>query len=174
MTIKKKHSRAAATEPTAKTRRTKVAHGDTAQVESSPRTEPGVAKAAQASSSWTPEMAAGGPPLVNETAAAAQTEVLVETAATTPAPSPEQSVSPANKLSALDAAAKVLGETGQAMSCAEMIAAMAAKGYWSSPKGRTPAGTLYSGILRELQTKGEKARFCKSERGKFRLNRSLS
>jgi hypothetical protein len=74
-------------------------------------------------------MAAGGPPLVNETAATAQTEALVEMAATTPAPSPEQSVSPANKLSALDAAAIVLGETGQAMSCAEMIVAMAAKGY---------------------------------------------
>ena len=41
------------------------------------------------------------------------------------------------------AAAKVLGETGQAMSCPELITAMAAKGYWQSPKGRTPAGTLF-------------------------------
>jgi len=73
------------------------------------------------------------------------------------------------KLSALDAAARVLGETGQAMSCPELIAAMAARGYWSSPRGRTPAGTLYSAVLREMQTKGDQARFRKSARGKFTL-----
>src|SRR5262249_23922980 len=33
------------------------------------------------------------------------------------------------QLSALDAAARVLGEKGQAMNCQEMIEAMAAKGY---------------------------------------------
>jgi len=37
------------------------------------------------------------------------------------------------KLSALDSAARVLTESGQAMNCQEMIEAMAAKGYWSSP-----------------------------------------
>jgi hypothetical protein len=31
---------------------------------------------------------------------------------------------------------------------------MAAKGYWTSPAGRTPTATLYSAILRELKTKG--------------------
>jgi hypothetical protein len=46
---------------------------------------------------------------------------------------------------------------------------MAAKGYWQSPKGRTPAGTLYSALLRELQTKGDQARFRKTGRGKFAL-----
>jgi hypothetical protein len=73
----------------------------------------------------------------------------------------------AKKLSALDAAARVLAEAGTALTCQEMIAAMAAKGYWTSPGGKTPAATLYSAILRELQTKGEKARFRKTERGKF-------
>jgi hypothetical protein len=73
------------------------------------------------------------------------------------------------KRSALEAAVRVLAETGQAMSCPELITAMAAKGYWSSPKGKTPASTLYASFLRELQTKGENARFLKSERGKFRL-----
>jgi hypothetical protein len=73
----------------------------------------------------------------------------------------------------LDAAAKVLGETGQAMSCPKLIAAMAEKGYWSSPHGRTPAATLYSALLRELQTKGEQARFVKVERGKFPLRRAV-
>jgi HB1, ASXL, restriction endonuclease HTH domain len=74
------------------------------------------------------------------------------------------------KLSALDAALKVLVETGQPMNCQEMIAAMAAKGYWSSPGGKTPAATLYSAILRELTTKGNEARFKKTERGKFASN----
>ena len=73
------------------------------------------------------------------------------------------------KLSALDAAVRVLGESGQAMNCQEMIAAMAAKGYWSSPGGKTPSATLYSAILRELKTKGSDARFRKTERGKFSL-----
>jgi hypothetical protein len=76
---------------------------------------------------------------------------------------------PAHKRSALDAAAKVLGETGQAMNCQELLAAMAAQGYWSSPKGLTPAATLYSALLRELQTKGGQARFVKVQRGKFAL-----
>jgi hypothetical protein len=41
--------------------------------------------------------------------------------------------------------------------------------YWRSPKGRTPAGTLYSAVLREIQTKGDKARFRKTARGQFAL-----
>ena len=73
------------------------------------------------------------------------------------------------KPSALDAAARVLGESGEAMNCQEMIEAMAAKGYWSSPGGKTPSSTLYSAILRELKTKGGDARFRKTERGKFSL-----
>src|SRR5467141_474021 len=73
------------------------------------------------------------------------------------------------KTSALDAAAKVLAEAGAAMTTQAMIEAMAAKGYWSSPGGQTPAATLYSAVLRELSTKGEQARFVKTERGKFGL-----
>jgi hypothetical protein len=71
------------------------------------------------------------------------------------------------KLSALDAAAKVLGETGQPMNCQQMIAVMAAKGYWTSPGGKTPAATLYSAVLREITAKGTARRFVKAERGKF-------
>jgi hypothetical protein len=78
----------------------------------------------------------------------------------------------ANKLSALDAAVKVLGETGQPMTCHELITAMAAKGYWTSPAGRTPAATLYAALLRELQGKGEQARFVKTARGQFALRGS--
>ena len=71
------------------------------------------------------------------------------------------------KMSAIDAAAKVLGEAGAAMNCQEMIKAMGEKGYWTSPGGKTPHATLYSAILRELQNKGNDARFQKTERGKF-------
>ena len=46
---------------------------------------------------------------------------------------------------------------------------MADKGYWSSPGGKTPHATLYSAILREIQAKGDQARFVKAERGKFAL-----
>jgi hypothetical protein len=52
----------------------------------------------------------------------------------------------AKKLSALDAAAKVLAETGQPMTCQALIVAMAEKGYWTSPAGRTPAATLYTAV----------------------------
>jgi len=83
----------------------------------------------------------------------------------TPAPS-----KPPKKMSALDAAAKVLTETGRPMSCPELIAAMAAKGYWSSPNGKTPAATLYAAITRETTTKGAAARFRKVGRGQFAGN----
>jgi HB1, ASXL, restriction endonuclease HTH domain len=73
----------------------------------------------------------------------------------------------AERLSALDAAAKVLGETGQPMTSGELIEAMAKKGYWSSPNGQTPAATLYAAMIREIGKKGKESRFAKSERGKF-------
>ena len=71
------------------------------------------------------------------------------------------------KLSALDAAARVLAETGAPMGCKELIGAMAGKGYWMSPGGKTPAGTLYSAIAREIATKGDLARFTKAGPGRF-------
>jgi hypothetical protein len=71
------------------------------------------------------------------------------------------------KMSALNAAAKVLAGAGTPMNCQEMIDAMAKAKLWSSPNGQTPAATLYSAILREINTKGKDARFTKTERGKF-------
>src|SRR5467141_4973805 len=93
------------------------------------------------------------------TKAAAQAKRKKRTTADKPAPP--------KPLSALDAAAQVLSEAGQPMNCQEMIAAMTAKGYWTSPAGKTPAATLYSALLREIKTKGDQARFQKTERGKF-------
>ncbi len=75
------------------------------------------------------------------------------------------------KLSAINAAAKVLGETKKALNCKELVEAMAAKGYWKSPSGQTPDRTLYSAILREINNKGKDARFKKADRGQFALNR---
>jgi hypothetical protein len=74
------------------------------------------------------------------------------------------------KLGALDAAAKVLGETKEAMTCQELIDAMAAKGYWTSPGGKTPANTLSAALRREINVKDKDARFTLAERGKFALN----
>jgi hypothetical protein len=73
------------------------------------------------------------------------------------------------KTSALDAAAKVLGESKEPLTTKQMIEAMAAKGYWKSPGGKTPAATLYSAIQREIEVKGADSRFKKTERGMFTL-----
>jgi len=50
---------------------------------------------------------------------------------------------PEGKLSALDAATKVLAEAGEPLNAKQMIDAMAEKGYWKSPGGKTPHATLY-------------------------------
>jgi len=71
------------------------------------------------------------------------------------------------RMSALDAAAKVLQEAGEPMNAREMIEEMAAKGYWTSPGGKTPQATLTSAIAREIATKGKESRFEKSSRGHF-------
>ncbi len=71
------------------------------------------------------------------------------------------------RMSAIDAAAKVLVDAGTPMNCQELITAMAEKKLWTSPGGKTPHATLYSAILREITTKGKDARFTKTERGKF-------
>ena len=71
------------------------------------------------------------------------------------------------KMSCIDGAAKVLAEKGEPMNCKEMIDAMAAKGYWSTPGGKTPWATLYSSIAREIRDKGKESRFKKADRGKF-------
>ena len=70
------------------------------------------------------------------------------------------------RLSALAAAHKVLCEATEPLNVQQMIEAMTAKSYWTSPGGKTPHATLYSAILREL-AKGEASRFVKTDRGRF-------
>jgi len=74
------------------------------------------------------------------------------------------------RISGLDAAAKVLEETGVAMNVKEIVEVAFAKGYWK-PAGRTPSATLAAALMREIAKKGDASRFRKSERGKFVLNR---
>jgi hypothetical protein len=73
------------------------------------------------------------------------------------------------KMSALDAAARVLGEKKGPMSCPELIETMAKKGYWKSPAGHTPSATLYAAIKREISLKKERSRFQQSAPGRFEL-----
>jgi hypothetical protein len=70
------------------------------------------------------------------------------------------------RLSCVTAALKVLGESSEPMNAQELVTAMEAKGYWSSPGGKTPHATLYSAILRDL-AKGDDSKFVKTERGRF-------
>jgi hypothetical protein len=86
----------------------------------------------------------------------------------TPAAPPARVGDP-KKLSALAAAARVLAEAGQPMTCPELIAAMGEKGYWTSPAGKTPAATLYAALRREIVAKGPSARFKKTGPGRFAL-----
>lgn len=75
------------------------------------------------------------------------------------------------KLSALDAAAQVLAEADAPMNTVTLIEQMIAQGLWST-RGKTPAATLYSSIIREIATKGEQSRFLKTDRGLFVLRKS--
>ena len=72
------------------------------------------------------------------------------------------------RLSCVTAALKVLSESSEPMNAQELITAMEAKGYWTSPGGKTPHATLYSAILRDL-AKGDDSKFVKTERGRFTM-----
>jgi hypothetical protein len=73
------------------------------------------------------------------------------------------------KLSALAAAARVLSETRQPMSCPELIAAMTDRNYWTSPNGKTPAATLAAALQREIVVKKDQSRFQKTGPGRYAL-----
>jgi hypothetical protein len=99
---------------------------------------------------------------------ATPTKVSPEASAEKPAKAPKAKAElKPKKVSAPDAAAKVLEEQGRPMNCPELIEEMSRKKYWSSPNGATPHATLYAAIAREIKVKGKDARFVKAERGKF-------
>jgi hypothetical protein len=72
------------------------------------------------------------------------------------------------RLNLLDAAHRVLSETKKAMTTREIVAACAAKQYWSS-KAATPHQTLTAALNRDIVTNGTQSRFTKVMRGKFAL-----
>lgn len=74
--------------------------------------------------------------------------------------------------SALAAAATVLAEAEEPMNAKELIDAMAARGLWQSPGGKTPDRTLYAAITREIANCGSESRFKKVQRGRFAANQS--
>lgn len=74
------------------------------------------------------------------------------------------------KAGCLHATVQVLEEADEPLTCKQVMERILERGLWTT-KGRTPAATLYSAMLREIQRKGTDARFVLAERGKFALNR---
>lgn len=73
------------------------------------------------------------------------------------------------KLSLIDAAAQVLAKSKEPMNCKALVEQVMAEGLWTTT-APTPHATLYSAVLREIQTKGKDARFKKVDRGQFTLS----
>jgi hypothetical protein len=82
-----------------------------------------------------------------------------------------KSAKPQGKMSALDAAAKVLSESREPINTKAMIEAMAGKGLWTSPGGATLWAAVYSATTREINEKGADARFVKVERSKIAVKK---
>ena len=75
----------------------------------------------------------------------------------------------ATKITALQAAIKVLEEEQRALSAKELIDRMVQRGYWQSPGGTTPWATLSSAIGVDMRRNGTASRFIKPSAGLFAL-----
>jgi len=73
-----------------------------------------------------------------------------------------------DKMSGLDAAAKVLKDAGEPLNAKQIVERIFAAGLWKSD-GKTPHATLYAAMMRECAAKGDQSRFKKAERGKFTI-----
>ena len=71
------------------------------------------------------------------------------------------------RVTALDAAFRVLQEAGEPMTAPDIYAKMVEKKLWESPNGLTPAATIYAAMIREITTRGKEARFTRPEASKF-------
>lgn len=74
--------------------------------------------------------------------------------------------------SALDAASTVLAalkgaEAKAGIAAPDLIERMQKAKLWTSPGGRTPAATLYAGMIREAKAKGSASRFRRASPGRF-------
>jgi hypothetical protein len=86
-----------------------------------------------------------------------------ESAAT---PRPKRERRTKEGMSGLDAAAKVLAESGEPMRCGDIATAIIERGLWAT-KGKTPGATLNAAIIREIRDKGKESRFRRAGRGLF-------
>jgi restriction system protein len=71
-------------------------------------------------------------------------------------------------MSALDAAANVLGTQGKPMRTDELTERMLAQGLWSSA-GRTPAATVHAQLASDIKKHGSQSRFIRTAPGTFGL-----
>ncbi|MBS0189662.1 MAG: hypothetical protein JSR52_00800 [Planctomycetes bacterium] len=79
-----------------------------------------------------------------------------------------------SRISALDAAAKILGglsttDAAAGLEVKDLIGHMARTRLWKSPGGKTPCATLYSALIREIKARGSESRFRRVSPGKFTL-----
>ena len=125
-------------------------------------------KTAQATGKGRKERAQGARGAKKAVKASRDTQAAPERATTQKGATQAQETGKAKKTGLIDAAILVMRDAGQPMNTKEVVDAVLAKGLWKSD-GKTPAATLYSSILREIQKKGDDARFVKAERGKFAL-----
>ena len=72
------------------------------------------------------------------------------------------------QFSCLDAAVKILTQSGKPMRCKPIVEQAISKKLWSTG-GKTPSATLYAAVIREIRDKGSSSRFVKKERGLFAL-----
>ena len=108
---------------------------------------------------------AAGSPVADATAVEPKTRKKTERK-DLPAPQSEAARQAGGTMSGLDAAAKVLAEAKDPLSCKDIVTLALENGYWKT-NGKTPEATLYAAIIREIAAKGDAARFRKVEKGKF-------
>jgi hypothetical protein len=84
-----------------------------------------------------------------------------------PAKPPAVKPTKGERLSAMDAAHRVLAASKEPLNVKTIIAEMAKQGLWSSPGGKTPHSTLAAALGRDIAAKGRESRFKKADRGMF-------
>jgi hypothetical protein len=94
-------------------------------------------------------------------------EVVAEPPAEEPTPRKKRERADGT-MSGLDAAAKVLADAGEPLGSQEICKRMLDQGLWAT-SGKTPAATIYSAVLRDIQKRGDESRFRKADRGTFEI-----
>lgn len=125
-------------------------------------------KAAVPATGSTSTKAATGGTKTRKAATSTRKAATSVNAASRPRGKRRASTTATKQASGLDAAVAVLAESGKPMTTKEIVDRMLATGLWTS-KGKTPAATIYSAIIREISLKGKASRFRKTGPGRFAL-----